>query len=83
MGQLDFGRPTTPPIAKLLHNEADAVNGDTAKGLQHGLLAEPKAKAKSIDPFVFWWRVPLSWVNNPFRVLALYRDQLDAQTHYQ
>ncbi|RVW42730.1 Serine/threonine-protein phosphatase 7 long form-like [Vitis vinifera] len=29
------------------------------------------------------WRVPLSWAQNPSRVLTFYRDQLDAQTHDQ
>ena len=47
------------------------------RGLQHGLQAEPKPA----NPIGFRWRVPLSWVHKPFDVLALYRDQLDAQTH--
>ena len=73
----------TPPIAQLLHNEADVVDGDVVEDLQHGLLAEPKLEVESTDPLVFRLRVPLSWVNNPSGVLALYQDQLDAQTHDQ
>ena len=72
MGQLDFGRLVGPPVPHHLHND-----GDTVEGVQHGLPAEPT------DPLRFRRSVPLSWVHNPFGVLALYRDQLDAQTHYQ
>ncbi|RVX16705.1 Serine/threonine-protein phosphatase 7 long form-like [Vitis vinifera] len=42
--------------------------------LHEGLLA---------DPLGCRWRVPLSWAQNPSRVLTFYRDQLDAQTHDQ
>nr|CAN62346.1 hypothetical protein VITISV_006921 [Vitis vinifera] len=42
--------------------------------LDEGLLA---------DPLGYRWRVPLSWAQNPSRVLTFYRDQLDAQTHDQ
>ncbi|RVW94352.1 Serine/threonine-protein phosphatase 7 long form-like [Vitis vinifera] len=35
------------------------------------------------DPLGCRWRVPLSWAQNPSRVLTFYRDQLDAQTHDQ
>ena len=77
MGRPDFGRPATPPIPHHLHYDGDVVDGDAVKGLQHGLPAEP------IDPLGFRWRVPLSWVHNPFGVLALFQDQLNAQTHDQ
>ena len=56
-------------------------------GLQHGLPTEPEAEAEPIEPELvdllgFRWRVPLSWVHNLSGMLALYLDQLDAQTHY-
>ena len=65
MGRLNFGRPTTPPIAHHLNDDSDVVDGCIAEGLQHGLLAEPKVDAKSFelestDPLGFQWRVPLS-----------------------
>ena len=73
-------------MAQHLHDYANAIYGDVAEGLQHGLPTESEAKAELVkleptDPLRFRWRVPLSWVNNPFGVLALYRDQLDAQIH--
>ena len=54
----------------------------------HGLPVELEAKAgptelELTDPLGFHWKVSLSWVHNPSGVLALYRDQLDAQTHDQ
>ena len=42
-------------------------------GIQHGLPAE-LAERELVDPLGFCWRVPLSWVHNPYGVLALYRD---------
>ena len=86
MGLFDFCLPTTPPVAHHLHDDTDVVDGDATKGLQHGLPAQVElepTKPKPSDPLEFWWRVPLSWVNNPFGVFALYQYQLDAQTHDQ
>ena len=79
MGRPDFGRPATPPVPHHLHDDSNAVDGDTAEGLRHGLPAEleteaKQAKLKSTDPLRLHWRVPLSWVHNPFGVLTLYRD---------
>ena len=79
MGRPDFGRLAASPVLHHLHNDGDATDGDAVEGLQHGLLAEPEAEAEpgeleSVDPLGFCWRVPLSWVNNSFGVLALYRD---------
>ena len=83
MGRPDFGQPTTPLVAQHLHDDGDAVDGDATEGLQNESPAEPKAEAElePANPLGFRWRVPLSWVNNPYGVLALYQDQLDAQTH--
>ena len=81
VGPLDFGRLVTPPVPHHLHDDDDAVEGQ-----QHGLLAELEAeptKCESTNPLGFCWRVPLSWVHNPYGVLALYQDQLDTQTHDQ
>ena len=88
MDQLDFGRPTTPLVPHHLHDDGDAVDGEVVEGIQHGLPIEPEVQAKptereSADPLGFRWRVPLSWVHNPFGVLALYRDQLDANIYDQ
>ena len=87
MGRPNFGRPTAPPIAQHLHDDADAIDGDVAEGLQHELPTKPKVEAEaeleSDDPLRFRWRVPLSWVNNPSGVLAFYRNQLDTQIHDQ
>ena len=77
MGRPDFGRLAAPSVTQHLHDDADPVDGNTVKGLQHGLPAKPT------DLLGFRWRVPLSWVNNPFNVFTLYRDQLYAQTHDQ
>ena len=74
MGRPDFGRPTTPLVPHHLHDD-----GDPVEGIQYGLPAEPEVQAKPakrepVDPLGFRWRVPLSWVHNPFGVLTLYRD---------
>ena len=37
-----FRLPSTPPFPHHLHNDDDAVDGDTVKGLQHGLPVEPE-----------------------------------------
>ena len=55
-----------------------------AESLQHGLPANPEVEPAELEPddlLGFRWRVPLSCVNDPSGVLALYRDYLDAQTH--
>ena len=86
MGRPDFGRPTTPPIPHHLHDDGDAVDRDAVEGLQHGLpyVFEPEpepTELKPTDSLGLRWRVPLSWVHNPYGVFTLYLDQLDAQTH--
>ncbi|XP_019080373.2 serine/threonine-protein phosphatase 7 long form homolog [Vitis vinifera] len=50
------------------------------QGLQYEALLHEGLLA---DPLGCRWRVPLSWAQNPSRVLTFYRDQLDAQTHDQ
>ena len=72
-----------PLVPHHLHDDGDGVDGDTVEGIQHGLLAEPKvetepAKRDPANPLGFRWRVPLLWVDNPYGVLALSRDKLDA-----
>ena len=88
MGRPDFGRPTALPIPHHLHDDNNAIDGDTVEGIQHGLLVELEVQAELIErepvnPLGFRWRVPFSWVHNPSSVFALYRDQFDAQTHDQ
>ena len=78
MGRPYFGQPTSPTVPHHLHDNGDAVDGEAVEDIQHGLPAKP-IKHEPIDPLGFRWRVPLSWVHNPSGVLALYRDQLDAQ----
>ena len=73
-----MGQPVAPPTPHHLHDDGDAVDRDA----EHGLPTELEVEAKKIerelvDPLGFHWRVPLSWVHNPFGVLALYRDQLN------
>ena len=85
MGRANFGRPITPPIPHHLHNDGDTIDRDIVEGIQHELPVKPEVQAKqakceSTDPLGFRWRVPLSWVHNPYGVLALYQDHLDAQT---
>ena len=83
----DFGRPAsypTPPVAYALHgDDADVVDGDVAKVVDDGLLAEPATELESALPLGCRWRVPLTQVHNPSNVLLLYQDQLDAQTFDQ
>ena len=83
MGQHDFRRLASPLVRHHLHDNDNVVDGDVVKGIQDGLLVEPEVQAELVehepaDSLGFRWRVPLSWVNNPFGVLTLYRDQLDA-----
>ena len=82
MGRPDFGRPPTFPTAQ--HLEHDAVDDLPAEQLDHGL--QDKAllhEGLPADLLGCRWKVPLSWAQNPSRVLTFYRDQLDAQTHDQ
>ena len=76
MGQPDFGQPTTyptPPIAHALHDDdADVVDGDVARAVHDGLLAEPKAELEPALPLWCRWRVPLTRMHNSFGVLILY-----------
>ncbi|RVX02949.1 Serine/threonine-protein phosphatase 7 long form-like [Vitis vinifera] len=82
VGRPDFGRPPTFPTAQ--HLEHDAVDDLPAEQLDHGL--QDKAllhEGLPADLLGCRWKVPLSWAQNPSRVLTFYRDQLDAQTHDQ
>ena len=81
MGRPDFRQPETPLVPHHLHGD-----GDSIKGMQHGLPAEPEVGAElgerePANPLGFLWRVPLSWVHNPSSVLVLFRYRLNAQTH--
>ena len=73
MERSNFRRPAAhlaPPVAHALHDdEADVVNGDVAKAA---------TELETTLPLRCRWRVPLTWVYNPFGVLLLYQDQLDA-----
>ena len=88
MGRPDFGRSTTypaPPVPHALHDDnADVVYGDLAEALDNGLLVEPivepEPEPEPALPLRCRWRIPLIRVHNPYVVLLLYRDQLDAQT---
>ena len=82
LGRPDFGRPSAPPAAQ--HLEHDAVDDLPAEHLEQGLQDEALLhEGLPADPLGCRWRVPLSWAQNPSRVLTFYRDQLDAQTHEQ
>ena len=84
MGRPDFGRPTahlTSPVAHALHNDdANVIDGDVVEVVHDGLPVEPVVEPKTALPLGCRWRVHLTLVHNPFDVLLLYRDQLDAQT---
>ena len=56
------------------------MDGDLAEAIDDGLPVEPAAKPEPAFPLECRWRLPLTRVHNPFDVLLLYRDQLDAQT---
>ena len=69
----------------------DDVDGDVAEGLddglqvEHGVQPEPEPEV-GLEPALLLgcrWRVPLTRVLDPFGVLLLYRDQLNAQTFDQ
>ena len=84
MGRPDFGRleaHPTPPVAHALHqDDVDTVDGDIDKVVHDGLPTDVAAEPKPALPLGCRWKVPLTRVHNPFGVLLLYRDQLDAQT---
>ena len=88
MGRLDFGRLAAylaRPVAHALHDDdvdADVVDGDLAVAIHDGLPVEPTVNLEPEPalPLGCRWRVPLTRVHNPFGVLLIYRDQLDAQT---
>ena len=86
MGRPDFGRPTTHPtplVAHALHDDdANVVDGDIVEVVHDGLPAKLAAKLE-LEPALQLGcrsRVPLTRVHNPYGVLLLYQDQLDAQT---
>ena len=54
MGQPNFDQPPAHPVAQRLHNDINAVDGDTTEGVHHGLPAELEPKAlfdKSLKKF--------------------------------
>ena len=57
MGQPNFGRPPAPLVPQHLHDDADAIDGDIAEGVHHGLQAELELELG--DPLGCRWRVPL------------------------
>ena len=82
VGRPDFGRPPAPPAAQ--HLEHDAVDDLPAEHLEQGLQDEALLHEGLLAALLGCrWKVPLSWAQNPSRVLTFYRDQLDAQTHDQ
>ena len=92
MGRPDFGRSApypTPPLPHALHD--DDVDGVVVEGMDNGLPVEhdvqpePHAGVEPEPALLLGcrWRVPLTRVLNPFGVLLLYRDHLDAQTSDQ
>ena len=84
MGRPDFGQSVAYPpplVAHALHDDdADVVDRDLVEAIKDGLPVEPAIEQELALPLGCRWRVPLTWVHNPFGVLLLYRDQLDAQT---
>ncbi|RVW75039.1 Serine/threonine-protein phosphatase 7 long form-like [Vitis vinifera] len=67
-----------------LDGATDIAGCVTLLQLDHGLQDEALLhEGLPADPLGCRWRVPLSWAQNPSRVLTFYRDQLDAQTHDQ
>ena len=82
LGRPDFDRPPTPPAAQ--HLEHDAADDLPVEHLDQGLQNEALLDEGLLaDLLGCRWRVPLSWAQNPSRVLTFYRDQLDAQAHDQ
>ena len=86
MGRPDVGRSAAypaPPVPRALHDDdVDVVDGDLTEALDYGLPVEHvvEPEPEPTLPLGCRWRVPLTRVHNPFGVLLLYRDQLDAQT---
>ena len=86
MGRPNFRRSATypaPAVPHALHDDdADVIDGDLVEALDDGLPVEPivKQELEPALPLGCRWRVPLTRVHNPYGVLLLYRDQLDAQT---
>ena len=87
VGRPDSGQPPAPLTAQ--HLDHDATDDLPAKGpirVHHGLLDEDQGlqdealldEGLPTDPLGCRWRIPLSWAQNPSRVLTFYRDQLDA-----
>ena len=78
MGRPNFELPVAyqaPPVAHALHDDdVDVVDGDVEKVFHDGLPAQ----LESALPLGCRWRVPLTRVHNPFGVVLLYRDQLNA-----
>ena len=71
MGRPDFGRPPAPPTAQ--HLEHDAADDLPAEQLDHELQDEALLhEGLPVDPLRCRWRVPLSWAQNPSRVLTFY-----------
>ncbi|KAL6318101.1 hypothetical protein AAG906_035246 [Vitis piasezkii] len=67
-GSPDFGRPPAPPTTQ--HLEHDAADDLPAEQLDHGLQDEALLhEGLPTDPLGCRWRVPLSWAQNPSRVL--------------
>ena len=82
LGRPDFGRPPTPPIAQ--YSEHDAADDLPVEHLDQGLQDEALLNEGLLaDLLGYRWRIPLSWAQNPSRVLTFYQGQLDAQTHDQ
>ena len=83
MGRLNFRRSAAypaPPVPHALHD--DDADGDLVEALDNGLPIESAVEPEPEPalPLGCRWRIPLTQVHNPFSVLLLYRDQLDAQT---
>ena len=81
MGRPDFGRPPTPPTTQHLdHDAIDYLPTEGPIGVHHGLLDEDQGlqdeasldEGLPTDLLGCRWRVPLSWAQNPLRVLTFY-----------
>ena len=75
MGRPNFGRSVAypaPPVAHAKHDDdVDVVDGDLAEAIDDGLPVEPvvELEPKPALSLGCRWRVPLTWVQNPFGVL--------------
>ena len=80
MGRPDFGQPTAypaPPVTHALHDDdvdVDVIDGNLAEAVHDGLPVEPttEPELEPTLPLGCRWRVPLTWVHNPYGVLLLY-----------